>query len=83
MQPVDRAAGYIFGHLFHMVVESPVVAIEVAFPLGEEVRDDGMEISGQNTRTDRSRRTLQQIVELDTEAKWLRGRGSRAAAEQP
>src|SRR5215472_14179601 len=51
--PINRALGDIFRHALHLVVKRPaVVAVEVAFPLGEEIRDDGVELARQDARFD-------------------------------
>ncbi len=50
-QPVDRALGRVLGHAANAVVEGPaVMAVEVALPLVEQVRDDRVEVARQNTR---------------------------------
>src|SRR5215831_15924061 len=41
MQPIDRTLGRVFGHALYFVVVGPaVMAIVIALPLGEQVRDD-------------------------------------------
>ena len=51
MQPVDRPPGNVFGHAGDAVVEGPaIVAIEIAFPFGEQIRDERMELAGQQAR---------------------------------
>ena len=53
VQPVDRAPRHVLGHALHAVVERPaVVAIQIAFPLREQVGDDGVKIARQHARLD-------------------------------
>ena len=53
VQPVDRAAANIFGHARDTIIVRPtVVAVEVALPFGEQVRNDGMEIARLYARPD-------------------------------
>jgi hypothetical protein len=50
VQPIDSALGGVFTHAAHAIVVGPaVVAIEIAFPLGEEVGNDGLKFSGKNS----------------------------------
>lgn len=51
VQPIDGAAGHIFRHSFHFVVEGPAIpAIDIAFVFEEKIRRDGMEIARQHAR---------------------------------
>jgi hypothetical protein len=53
VQPIDGSAGDVFCHALDIVVVSPVVvAIEVAVPFGEQIRDDRMEFAGLQPRPD-------------------------------
>src|SRR5205807_2813903 len=46
MEPINRAARYVFGHALDLVVVRPaVVTIVVALPLGEQVRDDRAQLA--------------------------------------
>jgi len=48
-EPVDGAPRGVFRHAFDAVVIRPaVVAVQVAFPLGEEVRNDRLKVAGQD-----------------------------------
>src|SRR5262249_45817898 len=66
MQPVDRGLRDLLGHAFHpIVVRVAVVAIEIAFVLGKQVSDDGMEIARQQPRLHvRKRPAPQRMVDL-------------------
>src|SRR5581483_7714021 len=51
VQPIDRPLGGILAHPLYVIVKRPaVVAVEIAFPFGEEISDDGVKISRQNPR---------------------------------
>ena len=53
LQPVDRRARDLLGHALHAVVVGPaVVAVEVALQLGEQIRDDRMEVAWEQPRLD-------------------------------
>src|SRR5205823_9651058 len=51
MQPVDRALGGVLGHALYAIVEGPtIMAVEIALPLGEEIRNDRMQMAWKYTR---------------------------------
>src|SRR5580693_4901594 len=51
VQPIDCATGHVLAHSLYAIVIGPaIVTIEIAFPLREKIRDDGLEISGTHTR---------------------------------
>ena len=48
-EPVDGTARRVFRHALDAIVIGPaVVTIEIAFPFGEEVSNDGLKVSGQD-----------------------------------
>ena len=50
LQPVDRAPRGVFRHALDAVVIGPaVVAVQIAFPFGEEVRDDRLKVARQDS----------------------------------
>jgi hypothetical protein len=50
VQPIDGASGGVFAHAADAIIVGPaVVAIEIAFPLREEVGDDGPKFSGEHS----------------------------------
>ena len=51
MQPINGATGGVFGHALDAIVVGPtVVAIQIAFPLGEKIRNDRLKIARHNAR---------------------------------
>src|ERR1017187_5728419 len=66
VQPVDRAFGHVLGHAADAVVERPtVVAVEVAFPLVEQIGNDGMKLARHHARAEeRDRSSLHGAVNV-------------------
>src|SRR5579864_7447418 len=53
VQPVDRTAGHVLGHTLDLIVVGPAIpTIEIALVLDKQIGGDGVELSGQNSRTD-------------------------------
>src|SRR5580692_5138380 len=53
VEPVNGAFRRVLGHALHFVVEGPaVMAVEIAFKFGEQVRDERMKVSGCDTGAD-------------------------------
>jgi hypothetical protein len=53
VEPVNGAPGDVFRHALHFIVVGPAIpTVEIALVLEEQIRGDGMEVTGKYARTD-------------------------------
>src|ERR1700761_3930389 len=66
VQPVHGAFGRVLTHALHLIVESPtIVAVQIAFELSEEIRNQRMKVARRHTRTYiRKQPALHRVIDL-------------------